>query len=90
MKQPTQPAPHVDAATIAAEIEAKFPPEKLAIFQVCSALLGGIIGSMCLVYQDLDIIRLAVASWGANDAAWVDLAAKLQQAQAPPETPEAE
>ena len=84
-----QPAPHIDPATIAAKIEANFAPEQLAIFQVCSALLGGLIGSMGMVYQDLDIVRLAVASWGANEAAWVDLATKLDQAKAATELEQA-
>ena len=73
-----QEQPHIDPSAIAAD----FPPERAAVFNVCGTLIGGLIGSLGVVYGDLDMIRLAVASVGASDSYWEDLGAKLAQARA--------
>ena len=79
MKQsPQQPAAHIDPAQIAST----FPPERAAIFNICGTLIGGLIGSLGVVYGDLDMIRLAVASVGTSDSYWEDLGAKLDQVRA--------
>ena len=79
MKQsPQQPAAHIDPAQIAST----FPPERAAIFGVCGALIGGLLGSLCSVYGDPDMVRLAVASVGASDPYWEEMAARIEQAKA--------
>jgi hypothetical protein len=63
------------------EITAHFPPDKLQAFQVCTVLLGGLIGALCSINEDQDIVRLAVASWAANDDSWAKLAEQIAEAR---------
>jgi hypothetical protein len=57
----------------------RLPPERAAVFEIATVLLGSLIGGICTVHRDMDVVRLAVASWAANDGAWERLASQLAE-----------